>query len=139
MSQLLRRHAATRVVIALLTVSSAACGSAAAPSAPITETLTGVVPPASLAFNIFSASAGGDITITLTGLDPLSGISVGIGLGVATTTGTPSCSLAYSQEGLKVGAVWTTSLSNKGSYCVAVYDIGQVTQNVSYSLKVTHP
>ena len=86
---------------------------------------------------MFSASSGGDVTVTLNSLSPLSTITVGIGLGISPATGL--CNLQYSQETFKVGAVWETTLNAKGSYCVAIYDIGQVAQNTNYTLTVKHP
>lgn len=41
MYRLLRRHTATIVALALVTSAISACGSTAAPSAPVTETLSG--------------------------------------------------------------------------------------------------
>ncbi len=136
MYRLLRRHTATIVALALVTSAISACGSTAAPSAPVTETLSGILVPTALSYSVITASGGGDISITLVSLSPLSTITVGVGIGVTTSNG---CALQYSQENFKVGTVWNTSLSGKGLYCVAIYDIGQTAQNVNYTLKVTHP
>lgn len=130
----LRRRAALLAILTS-TVALSGCGTTA-PSASVTETFNGVLVPTASTWHVFTTSGGGDLSITLSSMTPLSGITVGVGLGVAANN---ACNLQYTQEGFRVGAVWTTSLSNKGSYCVAIYDVGQVSQNVTYSMKVTHP
>jgi hypothetical protein len=135
MHRLLRRHAARAAVIGLLVVSSAACGGSAAPS-EVTESLGGVLSSASSSWHIFNTSGPGDVTITLVSLSPLSAITVGIGIGIASGS---TCNLQYKSEVFKADTTWTTSLGAKGAYCVAIYDIGQVSKDVTYKLSVMHP
>jgi hypothetical protein len=129
------RHASFALVTGLCLSASAGCGTTA-PAAAVTETLGGVVSPQGTAFHVIQASGGGDISITLVSLSPLSTISVGVGLGIFTSN---QCVIQYANDGFKVSTNWQTSLNAKGSYCVSVYDTGQVTQNVTYGLKVVHP
>lgn len=136
MFHVLRPRLALFALIAVL-ASSVACGSSTSPSEQVTESFSGLVLPTGSTWHVFTASGGGEVNVTLTSLSPVSTITVGVGLGLS--NGSASCNLQYAQESFKVGTVWTTNLNTKGSYCVAVYDIGQVGQNTNYTLKVTHP
>jgi hypothetical protein len=122
------------LMLGVLTLSS--CGSPAAPSAPVTESLGGLLQPTGLNVHPFTAGAAGDVSITLTTIDALPAASLGIGLG---TFEGGSCNVQYSYAGFKVGTLWTTAVGNKGSYCLAVYDTGQVTVKVNYAIKLVHP
>ncbi len=136
MHDLLRRHAAVAAILSLFAVSSAACGSGSTAPSPVTESLGGVLSSAASAWHIFNTSGSGDVTVTLVSLSPLSSITVGVGIGIASGS---TCNVQYTSEVFKVGTTWTTSLGAKGAYCVMIYDIGQVSQNVNYTLSVTHP
>ena len=124
-------------ILALLLLA-AGCGSSspATPSTPpVTDTLTGTLDPTNLNAHTFTASAGGTATITLVSLDPPVQ-AVGIGLG-AVTNG--NCSLQVTNSPFTAGAIWETTLAGAGQYCVAIYDIGFLTQSETYSIKVVHP
>ena len=130
------RHAILAGAVAFIALSGSACGSTATAPDPVTETLNGILLPTASSWHVFSTSSNGEVTITLVSLSPLGNATVGVGLGVAANN---SCNLQYTTELFRVGAVWTTTLGNKGSYCVAIYDTGQISQNVNYQLKITHP
>jgi len=116
----------------------AGCGSSpAAPSKEqVTDTLTGTLNATNTNVHTFTATGSGDIILTLDRLDPTPTITIGIGLG---TVSNGSCSLQFANETFRVGTVWTNGVGSAGSYCVAVYDIGNLTQPVTYSITLVHP
>jgi hypothetical protein len=129
-----RRAGALALALAILT---AACGSnPTAPSQPITETLAGSLSIGNANFHVFTTSGSGELTLTLNSLDPTASIAVGVGLGTVTNG---ACALQFTNEGFQVGAVWTNTIAGAGSYCVAIYDIGRLTQPVTYSMTLVHP
>ena len=120
-----------------------ACGGSSSPTATptaapsVTDTFAGTLTQGGTAVNNFTvaAAAGGTVTFTLVALTPQSTITVGLGLGTPATTG---CSLSSTQENVKVGAALSTTLTG-GLYCVALYDLGNLTATNNYTLTVLHP
>lgn len=107
----------------------AACGDAAR----TTETLSGTVAQSSSATHTISVAGEGDLHVTLSNLDPTA--TVGLGIGQPSDAG---CTLLASNAAATSG----TNLSlevEPGSYCVSVYDVGNLSSSATYSLTVTHP
>lgn len=131
----LRRGAA---VIALACL--AACGGSSStpttPAAPTTtETFTGTVPAGGAAFSNFAVAQTGTLTATLVSLSPQSTITMGFGIGQPATTG---CSLISADETSRMGSVLQGTI-DPGTFCVEVYDIGNVQDSVDYTVTVDHP
>jgi len=125
---------------ALLLLS--ACGgnssTTTTPTTPTTtDTFTGTLSQGGTVVNTFTVTAvsGGTVTFTLVALTPQSTITVGLGLGSPSTTG---CTLSSTQENVKVGTALSTTLTG-GTYCVALYDLGNLTATNNYTLTVLHP
>jgi hypothetical protein len=110
-----------------------------------TETFTGsVLPPvAGVAqvdvHNFTITVGGGSLNVTLVSAGPPSTITMGLGVGNPSSTGT--CSF------LTNGAISTVAGStaqltgtnfSAGTYCVAVFDVGNVLQPVTYTVTVAH-
>jgi hypothetical protein len=95
---------------------------------------TGTLQPGGSAAFPFSLTATGDIVVTLVSLDPLSTITVGIGLG---TPSAGTCNLLGFNAATAVGQMITDS-ELKGDYCVSIYDNGDVTQPVNFTIQVVH-
>jgi hypothetical protein len=115
----------------------AACGgsSATSPTAPSkTDTFTGTVAAGGVDAHTFTVAQAGALTVTLTTLSPQSTITIGLGLGQPSGT---SCLLSSTDETAKMGSVEQTTL-DVGSWCVAVYDIGNVQGSDTYTLTVHH-
>jgi hypothetical protein len=140
------------VALAASTALAAACGGssdATTVTAPtgtvVTETFTGTLnPPVNgvLQANIHTftvTTAGGSINVTLVSAGPPSTIQVGLGLGNPSSTGTCSFIPGFVQQ---TSAGSTAQISGAGApagaYCVAVGDIGNVLQPVSYTVTVAH-
>lgn len=140
-----RGIAAALMLIALV---AAACTSGSsentlpifpAPTPPsTTETFTGTVQVAGGDIHTFTAAAG-NISLTLTDAAPPAGIVMGLGLGQPATDG--SC-VFFSGGAVRAQGSTTAQLSGTlqtgGSLCVDVFDIGNQTEPVNYSVTVVH-
>jgi hypothetical protein len=131
------------VAISLSVACDNSGGSSAvtAPTAPsTTETFTGTVNPQGSDSHTFTVTATGELDVTLTAAGPPSTISVGLGLGTPSTTDPTVCSL-LSNAALSTQAATTPQLvgtAAPGSYCVAVFDVGNQSAAVTYTVTVTH-
>lgn len=109
------------------------------PLAPTSETFTGTVAVGGSDSHAFVVNlSNGQVTADLTAAGPPTTIAMGLGIG---TFSSGVCSL------LQNGAVVTTAgptaqLSGSnfttGTYCVAVFDVGNQLVDVTYSVTVTH-
>jgi hypothetical protein len=120
----------------------AGCGSDTTPSTlptpnPVTETFTGTVSQNSVTIQPFTANAAGAIAATLTTLAPLSTITMGFSLG--TYSGT-TCQVVLDNAAAVQGSILTGTAATQGSFCVRVYDVGNIAagSTVSFTLTVTH-
>jgi hypothetical protein len=110
-----------------------------APSVTLTtETVTGTVPVGGSDVHNVVVSQTGALDITLTAAGPPSTIFMGVGFG---TLSSSTC-VFLSGGTTNVQAGTTPQLSGSsiaaGTYCVAVYDIGNQAAPVTYSLTVVH-
>jgi hypothetical protein len=114
--------------------------------ATVTETFTGNLSVQSVSSHSFIISRSGRISITLTAVSPPptseapSSPEVGIGIGIPSGL---SCALNLGDK----TTVTTTAASTPqisgiviaGTFCVAVYDVGKLTEAVDYTVDVAHP
>ena len=120
-----------------------ACGSSSSiPSAPsgnpTTETFTGSVAVGSQDLHQFTVTqAGGSVAVTLTAAGPPATIYEGLGVGTfAGGVCTPlSGATTLAQAG---STAQLTGALDAGAYGVEVYDVGNQTAAITYSLTVTH-
>ena len=128
-----------RLVPVLLAAGALACGgSPTQPASTITDTFSGTVSENTMSSNTFTMTQTSTATVTVVSFSPVSTITMGVGIGTPQTDG--SCSLIASNDAVQAGAVLSTDL-NAGTYCVAVYDVGNVaaTVPIAYQLTVDHP
>jgi hypothetical protein len=123
----------------LLTLVSA-CGSGTTTptsvSPPeVTDTFSGTLAAGGSAFDTFTIAATGPITVTVVSLSPQTTITMGVGIG---TPSAGSCVVAQSQENVKVG-VPLQGTFDPGSYCVLLYDLGNISGSDAYTITVQHP
>ncbi len=123
----------------VLGVLAAACGSSSsttgATAAATTDTFNGTVLAGNGDFQIFTVAQAGTVTATLVSLSPQTTITVGFGIGQP-TSGT--CGLLTSTDSAHVGNVLSGPLT-PGSYCVAIYDVGNIQSSDTYAITVNHP
>ena len=141
----------TLAVIAL-SAMAAACGGASTTSSVttpsgtvITETFNGVLnPPVNgvLQTNVYPFTVtvgGGNINITLLSAGPPPTIQLGLGLGNPSSTGACSLIPGFSlQTAASTTAQIPATGAPAGAYCVAVIDVGNVLQPVSFTVTVAH-
>jgi hypothetical protein len=110
-----------------------------APSGPLaTEAFSGTVDVGGSDSHTFSVTlSGGQLNVDLTAAGPPTTIYMGVGIG--TPTG-GSCSLLNSSQVLTQAGTTAqlTGSVNAGTYCVAVFDAGNQTAQIAYSVTVTH-
>jgi hypothetical protein len=139
----------TFLILLAVCVTTAACSSSAdtssattttSPSATlVTETFTGTVPVGSSDTHTFVLSQAGELDVTLTAAGPPP--TIFMGLGVGTLSGTSCVFLSGSTANVQASTTAQLAGSNvaAGTYCVAVYDIGNQAAPVTYALTVVHP
>lgn len=141
--KLLLPRAAVIIVTAAI-AATAGCGSdsstATTPTpATTTETFAGTVDHLGTAGHAFTVGTTGPVTITLTAVGPLTTMSMGIGIG--TWDGTTCYASSTKNDNARTGVTALTGTANAGSYCVNVFDSGNVPEEwqVSYEVQVVHP
>jgi hypothetical protein len=146
-----RLHRATGTALFVLVASSfllPSCGSGSSPTATptptptptptiTTETFAGTIQPTGVDVHPFTVVAQGPITATLTSLSPQSTITMGFGLGQPSGTACALISGAYT-ESAKAGYAISGTIA-VGSYCVELYDLGNMTSANDYVITVAHP
>jgi hypothetical protein len=123
----------------LLPVATGACGgnSTTAPTtatSPTTVTWTTFVGPGGTASRSFTTTAAGAVSVTL----QAAGLPLGIGLGIPRASGN-GCRLAVSMTAEAGAAPQLTAPVDGGEYCVEVFDIGGITEPISFTLQLVHP
>ena len=107
-------------------------------AAPVTENFTGTVPVGLADFNPFTvATSNNPINVTLTAAGPPA--TIYMGLGVGSPVGGACQLLSGGSTVTQAGAA--AQLSGTivaGTYCVIVYDAGNMVAPVTYAVTVTH-
>lgn len=126
-----------------LAASLASCGSStpATPTTPSTPTLVtepfeGTLNPSGAKTHSFTAAAAGSVSVTLDTLAPDDTLTVGLSLG---TWNGAACTIVIAQDVSTKGTTVSGTISSAGNFCARIYDVGNLTANETYTLKVTHP
>ena len=118
---------------ALVAVTTLSTGSTGKMSA----TFNGTVARESVSSHSFTVEREGAVEVKLTALrlGSVQGNEIGLGLGTPTPAG--NCALVEAADSTRVSGEISGTLQ-KGTYCVAVYDSGDVeTEPVNYTVSVT--
>src|SRR5689334_17024297 len=130
-----------RLAPALLLAFLAACNNSSSSGLPTsvspltTETFNGTVDVGGVTFNKFVVPTSGEVDVTLTAAGPPSTIYMGLGIGTPTSDNSSCVLLANAYTITQAGA--TPQLSGTaaaGTLCVEVYDVGNQTAQVSYTV-----
>jgi len=140
-----------RLAVLLAAALAASCGGSdtaptqIATATTTTETFTGTVQPpingvGQFDSHNFTVTSAGTVTVTLTAAGPPPTIKMGVGVGNPNAAGV--CAVAASSA-VEVAASTTTpalqgTVGSTGTYCVVVFDTGNVLQPVTYSVTVVH-
>lgn len=139
----IRQFAGAGTLAALL--AAAACSSSTTattptPVAPTTDTFTSSLSQTGSVTHLFKVNSTGEVTISLTEVDPLSTMSLGIG--IMTSDGT-NClaTINFNSDARANGVAALKGTEASGNYCVRVYDSGNVpvSTTVNYTVTVEHP
>ncbi|MGE3957641.1 MAG: hypothetical protein AB7H96_13050 [Vicinamibacterales bacterium] len=123
-----------------LAASLAACGGVSSPSNQTAEDFTGTLGQSSQAFQTFSVSRTGELSMTLQSLTPrpvVGFVSLGIG-----TPGAGSCSplLGYIISQAAIGTPYSFPRIINGTYCIVVADANAIlTGPTNFAIRFTHP
>ena len=109
-------------------------------SATTSETFTGTLAPQGQNPHNFTVAVNGTITISLTAVGPPPTITVGIGLGVPSGT---TCSLnlgsgTFGSTQASLSPLVSFTGVPPATYCVVIYDVGNLSNPVDYSITVAH-
>jgi hypothetical protein len=108
------------------------------PAVPtITETFTGSLTANATNSHPFVVQQVGSVAITLTNVDPLAQLTIGIGTPSTTTGLCIAGTTIPTAPGSTPQITGTATL--KGPYCIAVSDTGNITETTQYSVTVLHP
>ena len=102
----------------------------------VTETFTGSVTINGAATHTFFTSATGTVTATLISLGENPPALVGLSMG---TYSGSTCSLLLTNDRAVVSSVVSGTVTTLGgNLCVRIYDVGNLTEPVSYEIRVEH-
>ncbi len=130
--------------LAGLALWAGACSDPVAPPAPtpvsptLTDTFQGTLIAGGNNQHPFTVHAIGGVEVSVTAVDPPATIGVGVG----TTTGTGTCSPLQSvvvAPGTAPPQLVGTATITGSTFCVSVFDVGQLTEPISYTVSVLHP
>jgi hypothetical protein len=130
------------VLLALALASGGCRGDDSTPTAPTdppkTDTFTGTVQVNGRAIHNFTVEKSGPVSVTLTGASPPTSIVMGIAIG---TPGEGACGVL---QGATVNtaagsAAQLTGVVSPGTLCVTIFDVGNQTAAVTYTVSVVHP
>jgi hypothetical protein len=114
------------------------------PPTMVTDTFSGSINKNGAASHRFTALAAGTITSTLTAVGPdavgADGAALVVGFGVGLWSGT-TCTISpgSAQDRAVQSAVLYANVNAPGELCVRVFDVGNVTDSVDYTVTVVHP
>lgn len=130
-------------------VTAASCNTTTAPDfdnsqiVPLvftTQTFAGSLPVNGSLFYSIVVSQQGPVSLMLAAVQTPGGAAlttpVGIGVGVPAGTGCPRTHSQTTPPGL---AAQMTVTLNPGTYCAAVYDVGNLSGTVNFAMRITYP
>lgn len=102
----------------------------------VTETFSDTLGRNGARTHSFSSQSSGNVTATLTTLAPDSTLVVGLSLG---TWNGAVCQIVLANDSATQATVVTGGVSSFGSLCVRIYDVGNITDEITYEITVVHP
>ena len=108
------------------------------PASPVTVVYDSQLYPGGTASRTLTVTQSGTVYLTLTSVRPDAAVALGLGVGIPRADG-GGCHLSQS---ISVASGATSQLSTNvdaGTYCVKVFDVGTLTDAVSFSVTIVHP
>ena len=131
-----------RFLAVAIALSTVACGSdttsPTTPTTPVssTDTFAGPLTQNGAQTFPFTTAASGTITATLTTLAPNSTLVVGLALG---TWNGNACQIILTKDTATQSSFIVGQASQSSTYCVRIFDVGNVTDPQTFELQVNHP
>jgi hypothetical protein len=126
--------------IVMATLALGCSGAEEAPTSPTTLsgefTFASTVGVGGTASRVFATTGSGSITASLMSVSP--SLLLGVGIGIPRATGT-NCDVTRAIETIGGDGRELTIAAEAGTYCVKVFDLGQIDDLAAFSVRVTHP
>jgi hypothetical protein len=126
----------------LLAPLAAACGGddvTDTPTAPtpvaVTEQFPGDLNPNGGRTHPFIVQQAGSVSARLSALGPDDTLTIGLSLG---TWNGQVCQIILANDAAPLNATVTGTAQQTGQFCVRVYDVGKLTDAITYTIDVTH-
>ena len=139
------RGLALATLLTVLALTLGACGNSIAsgtlPSltTPITETFSGSLTQGTSVSSQITVTANAPLTISLTDVEPLTTMGLGVSLSTwdGSLCGTP---VIVQNPNSRMGATALTGTASAGTYCLTVYDSGNLPSDwtVTYTVQAVH-
>lgn len=134
------------LIVLILVASNAGCSESGASSPTAPSTISSPVTldwGSTLGFRgytsrSFETTQVGTVTVTLTSAAVPPSWEIGIGLGVPQANGS-GCALSASVRAPAGSNPQVSIAVDEGSYCVAVYDVGALTEAAGFTLHLVYP
>ena len=139
------RHGGLAALIALASVVAGACSDNNTPTTPTTpitpsvptttETFSGSLTVNGAATHVFASTVAGSVTVQITAVDPSSSQVFGLSLG---TWNGSSCQVVIANDAAVLNSIVTGQVTAATNLCARVYDVGRLTDALSYTITVIH-
>ncbi len=107
------------------------------PASPTTSTLTSKLTPSGAVSRLFTATKAGSVSVTLASTGPAD-TRLGLGIGVP-STGIARCSLSTTITTVAGPSPQIIATVDAGNYCVVLYDVGTLTDEITFDLTLVYP
>jgi len=135
---------AAAIALAASTAFAAACGGSnsssnvTAPTGTVTtDTFNGTVQIGGTSVNNFTVTVAGSVSVTLVSTAPQTTLTMGLGIGNPSSTGTCSFLSGGTTTTAAMSTAQLTGTLSAGS-CVAVVDVGNAAGPITYTVTVAH-
>jgi len=107
------------------------------PTAPTTtETFSGTLTINGAATHVFASTIAGTVTAQITAVDPSASQVFGLSLG---TWNGSSCQVVIANDAATLNSIATGQVTAATNLCARVYDVGKLSDSLSYTITVIHP
>ena len=120
------------------TTSSTSTTTGAAPT--VSESFTGTLPVGGFKFFSFNIAANGTVNVTLNSVTG-TGVpaTVQLGLGIGSPSGIDCSATTNVTAGVTAAAPQATGTFGPGTFCVRVYDVGNLFGPANFNITIAHP
>src|SRR5207244_1846698 len=108
------------------------------PTPTKTDSFSGTVQVRSSDMHTFTVASSGQVSVTLTSAGPPATIPMGVGIGTPADT---ACGIITGGSVTAVAGTnaQLTGIVSPGTLCVSVFDVGNQTAAITYTVTVSHP